>query len=800
MDTARNLYKALICDFSIQKVVDHLISENNRSDESWFCDELKETLHDTDSSRNMQEAETLVNLYQEEWVNKQQPSQIVSPMSGTFKLISHCAKQFLEYKNGYLLVTSKHLLGWNEVTRMTGEDLLVCAWKGMVSRETPTTFAWPDVLNCGGETVQKISQEGLCDIHTHLGGAADPFIMNWLCLMTGEFLNDRQFESEDGHYNHMRIWSVLAARIRIALYRYYILGRNNAFGETFQTCLKEIIQPNKFIDSRNQVKALTEQLMFDGKQTIEALFVDYAIHKDCEDACLDSPYMLWHGERKLLYSFFRDYMTGSKDVKKIARYVYLYCLIRNQFREEMMVTRKHMGLSYFKFYNRRKYSFIRNELKELVWRYAFQTSLRRNNKDGVEMRINASQREINSTKNNNLNKCIFVNSKWLSDEQLSNVSFLIHLSKSRFQKETSEEAGRTYVQKLLENEFRPRNGFVGIDAAGEEMICRPEKLGHYYRYLRERGHRNFTFHVGEDFCDVADGLRAIDETITFLNVKKGWRLGHCVAMGIDVASYYKKKKYQIYLTKQMLLDNLVWVLVRSTEFGIRVQGKLKGNMLKKIEKLYLDMGFETHLSLEAYYHSMWLRSDVKEIIEEKDHIAWEHSMKCCHPRSEEARKNYRATMIAHEFRVREDIRYNGKKPEEWRITAEYERIIKKLQKKMAQIVRQLKVGIECNPTSNLMLCNIDRYDQEPLLRFRRVLPHLGFQLPVSINTDDKGLFATSLLNEYSLMASAISKQECLIWKLNWSKKLIQKYLQDISRRGNEMRFNWNNNEYESNRF
>lgn len=74
---------------------------------------------------------------------------------------------------------------------------------------------------------------------------------------------------------------------------------------------------------------------------------------------------------------------------------------------------------------------------------------------------------------------------------------------------------------------------VGMDAANSELYCRPEVFGPIYRYMKQfcnsatdlselgseyyRGQRslNFTYHVGEDFWDITDGLRAIDEAILF---------------------------------------------------------------------------------------------------------------------------------------------------------------------------------------------------------------------------------------------------------------------------------------------
>lgn len=100
-----------------------------------------------------------------------------------------------------------------------------------------------------------------------------------------------------------------------------------------------------------------------------------------------------------------------------------------------------------------------------------------------------------------------------------------------------------------------------------------------FRYVRERVKKNIrkgisseigiTYHVGEDFLGIADGLRAIHEAIRFLKLVKGDRLGHAIVLGIEPISYYRLKR-NIFLTKQDYLDNVVWLLYRSAELNVEI--------------------------------------------------------------------------------------------------------------------------------------------------------------------------------------------------------------------------------------
>ena len=73
---------------------------------------------------------------------------------------------------------------------------------------------------------------------------------------------------------------------------------------------------------------------------------------------------------------------------------------------------------------------------------------------------------------------------------------------------------------------------------------------------------------------------------------------------------------------------------------------------------------------------------------------------------------------------------------------------------------QKGIGIETNPSSNYLIGPIQKYKEHPIIRFNgRKLKETeaNMALQVSINTDDQGVFDTSLENEYALMTIALKK-------------------------------------------
>ena len=124
---------------------------------------------------------------------------------------------------------------------------------------------------------------------------------------------------------------------------------------------------------------------------------------------------------------------------------------------------------------------------------------------------------------------------------------------------------------------------AGIDAAGNEESMPPEIYAPYMRKLaaleeaqlkRARMPEYFpplkplrkVFHAGEDFEDIATGLRRIDETVRFLSYRKGDRISHALALGVNPELWYSQKG-DVRITKINLLDNLVWLCQQARKIG-----------------------------------------------------------------------------------------------------------------------------------------------------------------------------------------------------------------------------------------
>lgn len=117
--------------------------------------------------------------------------------------------------------------------------------------------------------------------------------------------------------------------------------------------------------------------------------------------------------------------------------------------------------------------------------------------------------------------------------------------------------------------FQPARWFRGLDVAGDENALRIEWFAPVLRWLRsgfkplpdgERANKGFhlSIHAGEDYAHPASGMRHIDETVRFCEMREGDRLGHALALGI-VPKEWAARQGEMILPLDEHLDNLVWL-------------------------------------------------------------------------------------------------------------------------------------------------------------------------------------------------------------------------------------------------
>ena len=126
-----------------------------------------------------------------------------------------------------------------------------------------------------------------------------------------------------------------------------------------------------------------------------------------------------------------------------------------------------------------------------------------------------------------------------------------------------------------------------------------------------------------------------------------------------------------------------------------------------------------------------------------------------------------------------DVRTRGNIPFQVKYDEYIIKVIENIQNSIRKELHDRGIAIECAPTSNMLIGPFYRYDEHPMLNMCKIQRDEN-DLSVSINTDDAGIFCTSLYAEYSLMALALIKQGNI--------NSVYDYIRRLKNNGNEQRF------------
>lgn len=668
----------------------------------------------------------------------------------------------------------------------------------------------------------------------------------------------------------------LAAWIRARLFFQMVRteGKLNAlptFGEYYR-------QPDRRYSARSLVKLCRwhAALLPQGRKKVR---LDYAITPPLAE-CNTRPTRLLAGERIFLYQCFYHCYSDKFDQEEMDMF-YLYLLIKREFRSELVQTNGRRGFWNFADYQDRK-SLVW-EMSPAYLRESYILSLAENlsgSRTGkpvlqalearicpkkTAMALLKSIRDIDGSVEEYRERPEIQSPQqeirfreeryWKMAQESAPYFYVLHFPKvplkkasevRRFEedylparnqdvREASERQAKAVAKGLIGSSYLCSR-IRGIDACSREIGCRPETFATQFRYLRgnlvphsQASHilrywprLKATYHAGEDFLDLTDGLRAIDEAICFLDLGQGDRLGHAMALGISPRRYYRVKDHAVWLPAQDLLDNLVWLLHRSLEWDVHIPSSLRETLRERaqqlLDKIYPNESeYPNVITLRTYYEAWQLRSDdpklywqyhtgdeeTKQILADSS-LLWDHPYKRAmlhtskngdgvDPRAR-LRKSPQICrlLVRYHFGFRE--REEGERVVRFVITPDFAAVLEKLQIRMMEKIMVKGIAVECNPSSNRLIGTFDRYDEHPIFRFN----HFGLHLPeyqdsngqirVSVNTDDLGVFDTSIENEYALLFGALCNRRDAEGKLLLCHDEILAYLDHLRIMGNDMTF------------
>ena len=361
-------------------------------------------------------------------------------------------------------------------------------------------------------------------------------------------------------------------------------------------------------------------------------------------------------------------------------------------------------------------------------------------------------------------------------------------------------------------ELSPKNAKVdlrklirGYDIAGNENQLPIEIFAPTLRVLRSACYQVnsnlylpfkkpfLTVHAGEDFSHVLSGLRAIDEAVKFCQFDEGDRIGHALALGIDIEQWAKQQK-RAYLTVGDHLDNLVWCYHQALKLcGILPEIQPILPILEyKIKHWSNYLYNDEHYSINDLYQAWLLRRNCPRRLNNNQGISEikrkvrlpDYEFLMNHPESKPKKlwlnylySNYPSDNKRRFKTISVDLQIDSNsipqfinEPLTDSISKEELKLYTAIQDLLIERYSKQGIILEACPTSNLYIGRISHYHEHPLFRWH---PPSGkwlkngerFNLfgirtgPISvcINTDDCALMPTTIANEHDVMMKTAIK-------------------------------------------
>ena len=764
----------------------------------------------------------------------------------------------------------------------------------LISKRTRHYFAWSPTLKTNNKMLNSIYERGLSELHFHLYGSSLNFDIAWLSLMNDvsnrtvdfdrlkklKFAIPRIYQTESSCSLYLQF--IKASAIRVMLFMRLTKQKSQAD----ENLLHMLIRATTDDEARLFVPELSTLI-----SSLKALCgrkygnecIDYAIRAELAERCYDESIYIntfLSGERWIMYKMFKKIFSQNRH-DELSHLFYAYLIIKERIRQEMIQLNDAPGFANFQEYQNRKCQFIKegSVYEKLLVSSAISNVLLNQNVNYLEARLSpkglvadnikiidecdtlALSSQFHTLNPDLLNKESIEQHRY--DKLNKEFYYIFHFIKipeaeHKFYDDTLDVAipRHQYLRRTIKQQAQAiniirkehvciSNRVIGIDAASSEIGVRPEVFAQAYRYLKRYSYEDedvmirstarnplgFTYHVGEDYLDIADGLRAVDEVMKFLRFGRGDRLGHSLVLGVNAEEYYKKKKCRIVLCKHDYLDNIVWLLNQIKTYNIQVPlsliNELEDKYWRLYSEIYVDSAKNELLPPSVYFQAWQLRGDDPKLYSDMELEAEQEASMISSTNHKELQKEIFLNKLRHfqpltfwercgfnegaEFTTARNnikaveafIRYHfdpgvkarGNEKEEFKISNEYIKMISLLQAAMRMEIAERHIAIETNPTSNKKIGALKKYVDHPITKFYNQDLELDYekvrscpQISVSINTDDLGVFDTNLENEYALMAIAMEKEKDENGAPLYCSRNIYNWLEAIRQMGEEQRF------------
>jgi len=359
------------------------------------------------------------------------------------------------------------------------------------------------------------------------------------------------------------------------------------------------------------------------------------------------------------------------------------------------------------------------------------------------------------------------------------------------------------LQKLLHRVPFLSEYVVGLDVASEEVDTEPWVYAPVYRKARNRMNTipiqldcgrpiqnlGFTYHVGEDYYHIISGLRHIDEVLTYLGFKAGDRLGHGLALQVDMTEWIHNNEV-VSLPVMEHMENLLWLWSlcsqKLDDFADYLP-QLEKEIMELAQTIYYNTKGLTPQTLWTAYtrkfkpldQQFCMQMERQYLCSSSEHAPPPSQRSFC-SRSCQASGDSSCQFTHCDYVWDADklllthycpvYSHHYKSPYFSAIKPEKLPLLQAAQAYMRDKVQAAGIYVETNPTSNLIIGDIRGWADHPIthLNNHNLSEKPASSILISVNSDDPLLFNTNVENElalvyHTLVYRGVSREDVLAW-------------------------------------
>lgn len=332
---------------------------------------------------------------------------------------------------------------------------------------------------------------------------------------------------------------------------------------------------------------------------------------------------------------------------------------------------------------------------------------------------------------------------------------------------------------------------VGIDAASNEFNTEPWVLAPIFRSIKDKWQYELdkrmgeyglkcvkttnlgvTYHVGEVFNSLLSGLRHVDEVVDYYGFQNGERLGHGTVLGVNIEDYINNKQI-ISIPAIELLDNWLYVYhLKNKENLFRhiSMSYIEAKIWRLIRFIYADKNNNIPGNINIFHlYESYVKQFQNFEINKKylDSCTKDMNNKGCYFSKKETWNSdillYTRHCVCFLKKMNSIIQVD--------INNElYKSIYEEVQIYLRKKIAERGIIVEINPISNLLIGDITTIFEHPVLNLNNTYKDQGItdHIMVTINTDNPGIFGTTLKNQFGfieqiLLNEKVSKEKVLSW-------------------------------------